>query len=62
MKIILLDSKQIKNSIFLVLMILSGLGVFFRSFMVNDAKATEDNSTLMVLNTQHIIPLKVANS
>lgn len=60
MKIILLDSKQIKYSRFLVLMILSGLGVFFLSFMVNDAKATEDNSTSMVLNTQHIIPLKVA--
>ncbi len=60
MKIILLDSKQIKYSRFLVLMILSGLGVFFLLFMVNDAKATEDNSTSMVLNTQHIIPLKVA--
>ena len=56
----LLDFNKFKYSRFLVLIILSGLGVFFLSFMVNAAKATEDNSTSMVLNTQHIIPLKVA--
>ena len=60
MKIKLPDSNKSKYSRFLVLMILSGLGVFLLSFMVNDAKATGDNSTSMVLNTQHIIPLKVA--
>ena len=60
MKMKLLDFNKFKYSRFLVLIILSGLGVFFLSFMVNAVKATEDNSTSMVLNTQHIIPLKVA--
>lgn len=30
------------------------------SFITNDAKATEVNSTTLILNTQHAIPLKVA--
>jgi len=60
MKIKLLDSNKSKYSRFLILVILSGLWVFFLSFMANNAKATEANSTSMVLNTQHIIPLKVA--
>jgi len=60
MKIKLLDSNKSKYSRFIILVILSGLGVFFLSFMANDAKATEANSTSMVLNTQNIIPLKVA--
>ena len=51
---------KFRDSKFLLLMVLSGPGFFFMSSMINDANATEDNSTSMVLNTQHTIPLKVA--
>ena len=60
MKIKLPVFNKSRDSRFLLLMVLSGLGFFFLSSMINDAKAAEDNSTSMVLNTQHTIPLKVA--
>jgi len=60
MKPKILGYNEFRHSRLLVLMIISGLGVFFISFIGNEARAAEENSTSMVLNTQHIIPLKVA--
>ncbi|MDF0681807.1 MAG: heme-binding protein [Candidatus Nitrosocosmicus sp.] len=60
MKIKLPVLNKFGDSRFLLLMVLSGLGFFFLSSMINDVKATDDNSTSMVLNIQHTIPLKVA--
>jgi uncharacterized protein GlcG (DUF336 family) len=60
MKIEIPCFNEFRYSELLVLVIISGLGVFFMSFILNEARATGDNSTSIVLNTQHIIPLKVA--
>jgi uncharacterized protein GlcG (DUF336 family) len=37
-----------------------GPGFFFSSYIANEVKGLEDNSTGVQLNTQHIIPLKLA--
>jgi uncharacterized protein GlcG (DUF336 family) len=56
----ILHANQLKYSGFLVLIIFSGLGISCISYLANDAKATVQNSTLIALNTQHVIPLKLA--
>jgi uncharacterized protein GlcG (DUF336 family) len=45
---------------FIALLILSGLVVFSLSYISNSASATDNQSASMVLNTQQVLPLQVA--
>ncbi len=60
MKINILNTDRLKYSGFFILIIFSGLGISFVSYLANDVKATMHNSTLISLKTQHMIPLKLA--
>lgn len=60
MKMNILNTNQLKYSGILILIIFSGLGISFDSFVGSDAKATINNSTSIALKTQHVIPLKLA--
>jgi len=60
MKMNILNTNQLKYSGVLILIIFSGLGISFVSFLGSDAQATVHNSTSIALKTQHVIPLKLA--
>ena len=60
MKEKLQNSNMYFDSRFIVLVILSGLVVFSLSFMTNSAKASDNQSVSMVLNTQQVLPLEIA--
>jgi uncharacterized protein GlcG (DUF336 family) len=60
MEINILNTNQLKYSTFLVLVIFSGLGISCISYLATDAEATVPNSTSIALNTQYVIPLKLA--
>jgi uncharacterized protein GlcG (DUF336 family) len=54
------NSFQSRFPTFLLLILLSGLGLIFSASVFNNVKASESNTTGLELNTQNVIPLKLA--